>query len=93
MFRHFPIELRGRARPHCAATATGTSLIEGAETETTEGEVRPDEAKTANNGPIGAPRLDEGRPEAEKLIRFPGQRRLAYCRTEPRGTGKCGIRC
>ena len=60
--------------------------------EMTEGELYPDEARTAKNGPTEALWPDEGRPEAKDLIHHSTEAPilLHFPRT-PGSSGKCRV--
>ena len=51
----------------------------------TEGELCPDEARTAENGPTEALWPDEGRPQAKDLIHPAAEARIDYISVELRG--------
>ncbi len=56
----------------------------------TEGELCPDEARTAENGPTEAQWHDEGRPEAKYLIHHSTEAPiLLHFRRTPGSPGKC----
>ncbi len=58
-----PVSGNPAADRRIATTAPSTSLKEGVAPEMTGGELCPDEARTAENGPTEAQWPDEGRPE------------------------------